>query len=134
MVRAVDGVSFSIDRGSDYGRGGRERMRQECDGPLDHEHGAQAGRTVGGEVLYHRREENGDGEGSEEIIDLLTLQPMGSTMRSIRGGEFAMIFQEPRASLSPVHSIGTQIIEAILLHRPMSKAEDAGMPSRCCAA
>jgi peptide/nickel transport system ATP-binding protein len=47
-------------------------------------------------------------------------------MRAIRGGEFAMIFQEPRASLSPVHSIGTQIIEAIRLHRPISKEEARG--------
>ena len=84
------------------------------------------GRTVGGEVLYHRREADGDGEESEEIIDLLKLPSMGSTMRSIRGGEFAMIFQEPRASLSPVHSIGTQIIEAIRLHRPIGQQEARG--------
>jgi peptide/nickel transport system ATP-binding protein len=48
---------------------------------------------------------------------------MGEEMRAIRGGEFAMIFQEPRASFSPVHTIGSQIVEAILLHEQISKAE-----------
>jgi oligopeptide/dipeptide ABC transporter ATP-binding protein len=48
---------------------------------------------------------------------------MGGEMRSIRGGEFAMIFQEPRASFSPVHTIGTQIIEAIRLHEPLTEAQ-----------
>ena len=44
-------------------------------------------------------------------------------MRAIRGGEIALIFQEPMTSFSPVHTIGDQIVEAIRLHRRMSKQE-----------
>ena len=80
------------------------------------------GRTVGGEVLYHRHKAEGDGEGSEEIIDLLTLPPMGATMRSIRGGEFAMIFQDREPRSARCTASARQIIEAILLHRPISRS------------
>jgi oligopeptide/dipeptide ABC transporter ATP-binding protein len=126
MVRAVDGVNFSIDRGRTMGVVGESGCGKSVTARSIMNMVRKPGRTVGGEVLYHRRETDGDGEESEEIIDLLKLPTMGATMRSIRGGEFAMIFQEPRASLSPVHSIGTQIIEAIRLHRPISQQEARG--------
>jgi peptide/nickel transport system ATP-binding protein len=58
-----------------------------------------------------------------EIIDLAALDPRGSEMRAIRGGEIAMIFQEPMTSLSMMHTIGFQIVEAILLHRHISQQE-----------
>jgi peptide/nickel transport system ATP-binding protein len=44
-------------------------------------------------------------------------------MRSIRGAEIALIFQEPMSSFSPVHSVGNQIIEAILLHQPVNRRQ-----------
>ena len=44
-------------------------------------------------------------------------------MRSIRGAEIALIFQEPMSSFSPVHTIGNQIVEAILLHQPVGRRE-----------
>ena len=44
-------------------------------------------------------------------------------MRSIRGAEIAMIFQEPMTSFSPVHTVGNQIIEAIQLHQPVGGSE-----------
>ncbi len=49
-------------------------------------------------------------------MDLVSLDPHGREIRSIRGREISMIFQEPMTSLSPVHSIGNQIVEAIMLH------------------
>ena len=49
--------------------------------------------------------------------------PNGAEMRAIRGAEIALIFQEPMSSFSPVHSVGNQIIEAILLHQPVSRRE-----------
>lgn len=58
-----------------------------------------------------------------ERVDLARLDPFGRKMRSIRGREIAMIFQEPMASLSPVHTIGDQITETLLLHRTNSKKE-----------
>ncbi|MCY4313463.1 MAG: ABC transporter ATP-binding protein [Gammaproteobacteria bacterium] len=61
--------------------------------------------------------ENGN---SAEIV---SLDPMGRQMRAIRGGRISMIFQEPMVSLSPVHTVGNQISEALLLHRDVSKSE-----------
>jgi peptide/nickel transport system ATP-binding protein len=52
-----------------------------------------------------------------ESIDLAALPPSGGRIRGIRGKEISMVFQEPMTSLSPVHTIGNQIREAILLHR-----------------
>jgi len=74
-----------------------------------------AGRITGGQVLLDRA----DG-GSVDIAAL----PMNSrTLRSIRGGDIAMIHQEPMSFLSPLYTIGNQIVEALLLHRRMGKAE-----------
>lgn len=58
-----------------------------------------------------------------EAIDLAALDPFGKTIREIRGGRIGMIFQEPMSSLSPVHTIGSQIIEAIRLHRNLGRKE-----------
>ena len=69
----------------------------------------------GGRILF-----DPDGEGT---TDLVALDPFGKEIRKIRGGRIGMIFQEPMSSLSPVHTIGNQIIEAILLHRDVSKKE-----------
>jgi len=54
---------------------------------------------------------------------LTTLDPKGPEMRSIRGNEIAMIFQEPMTSLNPVYTIGNQIMEAIVLHQRLSRKE-----------
>ncbi|WP_421723600.1 ABC transporter ATP-binding protein [Bauldia sp.] len=58
-----------------------------------------------------------------EETDLTALDPRGKSIRAIRGGRIGMIFQEPMSSLSPVHTIGGQIIEAIRLHRDVSRKE-----------
>ena len=73
------------------------------------------GRIVGGSIALQRR--NG------EVVDLATLDPRGPLIRAIRGNEIAMIFQEPMTSLSPVHTIGTQIAEAVQLHQRVGKRE-----------
>jgi len=75
----------------------------------------------------------------DEKRDLTKLNAEGKLMQSIRGGAIAMIFQEPMTSFSPVHTIGNQIMEAIMLHRQMRKEEarsitlellnDVGIPS-----
>ncbi|MEM6381375.1 MAG: ABC transporter ATP-binding protein [Pseudomonadota bacterium] len=56
-------------------------------------------------------------------FDLAKMNPRGRAIRDVRGGKIAMIFQEPMSSLSPVHTIGAQIIEAVMLHQRISKAE-----------
>jgi ABC-type dipeptide/oligopeptide/nickel transport system ATPase component len=64
-----------------------------------------------GQILFR-------GEQSGAETDLLTLPP--KQIRSVRGNEIAMIFQEPMTSLNPVYSVGDQIIEAVLLHQRVS--------------
>jgi peptide/nickel transport system ATP-binding protein len=76
------------------------------------------GRIVDGEILFRRRPTNG---APGRMVDLAKLEPNGAEMRAIRGAEIALIFQEPMSSFSPVHTIGNQIIEAILLHQPVSR-------------
>jgi peptide/nickel transport system ATP-binding protein len=78
------------------------------------------GRIVSGEILLHgsRLPTAQDG-----VVDIAKLDPRGPQIRSIRGHDISMIFQEPMSSLSPVHTIGHQIIEAIRLHRRASKVE-----------
>ncbi|HET7768470.1 MAG TPA: ABC transporter ATP-binding protein, partial [Chloroflexota bacterium] len=85
------------------------------------------GRIVSGRMLYRRQAGAQGGAartgGSPEVIDLAKLAPNGAAIRAIRGEEIAMIFQEPMTSFSPVHTVGSQIAEAILLHHPVSKSE-----------
>jgi peptide/nickel transport system ATP-binding protein len=123
VVRAVDGVNFSIRRGQTLGVVGESGCGKSVTARSIMNIVRRPGRTVGGQVLYHRPAPNDSGHLTEQTIDLLKLPSMGEEMRAIRGGEFAMIFQEPRASLSPVHTIGTQIMEAILLHQLIGKKE-----------
>jgi peptide/nickel transport system ATP-binding protein len=64
---------------------------------------------VEGKVVLQRK-------GGGPTVDLVAMDPYGSEMRAIRGAEIAMIFQEPMKAFSPVHTIGNQITEGILLH------------------
>jgi peptide/nickel transport system ATP-binding protein len=73
------------------------------------------GRIVDGEIILTRA------DGSQ--TDLVKLEANGSEMRSIRGGEIGLVFQEPMTSFSPVHSIGAQLIEAVRLHNAVSPKE-----------
>ena len=57
------------------------------------------------------------------MTDLVKLDAQGRQMRNIRGAEIALIPQEPMAAFSPVHTIGNQLIEAIMLHQPVNKTE-----------
>jgi peptide/nickel transport system ATP-binding protein len=69
-----------------------------------------------GEILFNHPE-------SGKILDIAALDADSDQMRSIRGGSISIIFQEPMTSLSPVHTIGDQISEALFLHRDTSRAE-----------
>src|SRR5262249_6796578 len=72
-------------------------------------------RMAGGEIHFH------DSNGGR--TDLAALEPHGRTMRWIRGRDLGMIFQEPMTALSPVHTIGNQMLEAIRLHERVGHAE-----------
>ena len=120
-VRAVDGVSFDLNSSQTIGIVGESGCGKSVTarsilGILD-----RPGRIEDGEILFSRP--NSDGDGPGETVDLVQLDPNGAEMRSIRGGEIAYVFQEPMTSFSPVHTIGNQLIETIMLHRDVSKKD-----------
>src|SRR5687768_14852183 len=107
LVRAVDGVNFTIERGKTLGVVGESGCGKSITARSILGMIRPPGRTVSGEIIYHQRV---DGQGSQtELIDLTKLNPTGPEIRQIRWKSIAMIFQEPMTSLSPVHTIGDQI-------------------------
>lgn len=116
-VRAVDGANFDIHRGETLGVVGESGCGKSVTARSILNIVPKPGKTVGGEILYHRKV-----KGVKQTIDLTKMAPQSSEMRSIRGAEIAMVFQEPMTSLSPVHTIGNQICEAIRLHQGLDQA------------
>ncbi len=72
------------------------------------------GRIVSGDILYHQE---------DKVVNIAKLPPKGPEVRQIRGKEISMIFQEPMTSLSPMYTVGNQIMENIILHTGASKTE-----------
>jgi len=118
-VRAVEGVSFDIGRGRTLGVVGESGCGKSVTSQAIMQIVPPPGKIVAGDIFFHRYND----DGSVEKIDLTKLDPRGPEIRNIRGNEIAKIFQEPMTSLSPVHTIGNQIMEAIILHQQVDKAE-----------
>src|SRR5215510_10192405 len=108
LVRAVDGVSFHLDRGELLGLVGESGCGKSMTALSVMRLIAPPGKIVNGEILF-------DGK------DLLKLSD--SEMRGMRGDDIAMIFQDPMTSLNPVYTVGEQIAEALRLHRKLSRSE-----------
>lgn len=114
-IRAVDGVSFSMRRGKVTALVGESGCGKSVTSYSVLRLIQKPGKIMGGKITFHPIsgkpvEVTGLKEGSEELYDL-------------RGGKISMIFQEPMTALSPVHTVGNQICEAILLHQDLSKSE-----------
>jgi peptide/nickel transport system ATP-binding protein len=105
IVKAVDGVSFSIDKGKTLGIVGESGSGKSV-----------TCLTIMG--LNARKHTITSGEAIFKGKNLIGMKP--SQLREIRGNDIAMIFQDPMTSLNPVHTIGAQLIEAIQLHRDVS--------------
>ena len=113
-VKAVNNISFTLNKGETVGIVGESgsgksvtslsAMRRIPRPP---------GKISGGELIFHKK--NG------EKVDLLKASE--EEMRSYRGNDIAMIFQEPMTSLNPVFTCGDQVLEAIMLHQKLDKNE-----------
>src|SRR5437870_3589582 len=120
-VKAVDGVYLDMNPRATLGVVGESGCGKSVTARSILRIVDRPGRIVEGEIWFRRPAANG-GPGSH-AVDLAKLEPNGLQMRSIRGAEIALIFQEPMSSFSPVHSVGNQIIEAILLHQQGSRRD-----------
>ncbi|HEV2892743.1 MAG TPA: ATP-binding cassette domain-containing protein, partial [Actinomycetota bacterium] len=106
VVKAVDGVNFSLDRGQTLGIVGESGSGKSVTNMAIM--GLARGGRVSGEVLFEGR-------------DLLKMH--GAELREIRGKKIAMIFQDPLSSLHPYYKVGAQIAEMILAHEKVSKKD-----------
>jgi len=114
IVKAVDKVSFTLDKGRTVGVVGESGSGKSVTSlSLMRLIPNPPGQIVGGKLMYHSR--------TRGLVDLADLPE--HEMRRFRGNEIAMIFQEPMTSLNPVFTCGDQVMEALILHQKMSKAQ-----------
>jgi peptide/nickel transport system ATP-binding protein len=121
-VKAVDGVTFDLAPGGTLGIVGESGCGKSVTARSILRIVDRPGRIVSGEIRFQRRAVAGRPE-AERTVDLATLDPDGPDIRAIRGAEIALIFQEPMSSFSPVHTIGDQISEAIVLHQGLDRRQ-----------
>jgi peptide/nickel transport system ATP-binding protein len=117
VIPAVRGVSFRVPHGKTVALvgesgSGKSVCAQAIMGILP-----KIAEISGGEILF---DDSAHGGG---IVDIAREPRNGPVMQKLRGGSISIIFQEPMTSLSPVHTVGSQICEALHLHRSMSPAE-----------
>ncbi|MGL4635343.1 MAG: ABC transporter ATP-binding protein [Beijerinckiaceae bacterium] len=113
LVKAVDGVDFDIPRGKTVCVVGESGSGKSITARAILNQVPRPGQIVAGSIQF---------SGARDV-DIATLDKRGVDIRAIRGREIALISQEPMAALSPVHTIGNQIVEAIQLHLPLTKKE-----------
>ncbi|MBA7692847.1 Oligopeptide transport ATP-binding protein OppD [subsurface metagenome] len=118
ILKAVDGVSFKVRKEKVLGLVGESGCGKSVTAQSILRIVPAPGK-IEGEILLQRN----NGNAKKVPLDLAKLDPRGKEIRSIRGKEISMIFQEPMTSFSPLHTIGNQIIEAILLHQDVNKEE-----------
>ncbi|HMN62818.1 MAG TPA: ABC transporter ATP-binding protein [Anaerolinea sp.] len=116
-VRALDGVNLTLPYGTTLGLVGesgcgKSIMAMSVMRLIQ----SPPGRIVDGRISLHRKH-------THDVVDIAKLDPRGSEMRSIRGGEIAIVFQEPMTSLNPLYTIGDQIAEAVKAHNKVDHKE-----------
>ncbi|MBI3958494.1 MAG: ABC transporter ATP-binding protein [Chloroflexi bacterium] len=122
LVRAVDGVDLEINRGQILGVVGESGCGKSMTAMSIMRIIPPPGEIIEGEILFHGYV-NQDATNLQEVVDLASFQPNDRRVRAIRGNQISMVFQEPMTALSPVRTVGSQITEAITLHRQVNKVE-----------
>ena len=118
LLKAVDGVDLEVPEGKTMGIVGESGCGKSVTSQAIMRIVPQPG-FIEGEMLLRLRKHGHAGS----IVDLAKFEPDSPGIRRIRGGEVAMIFQEPMKAFSPVHTIGNQVTEAILLHNTSDPKE-----------
>ncbi len=113
-LKAVDGVSLKVGEKETLGIIGESGCGKSVTAQSVLRIVPKPGKIVDGKILLKSRE-------NASFLDLARMDPNSNTIRNIRGKEVSMIFQEPMTSLSPVHTIGNQIMEAIFYHDTRDK-------------
>jgi peptide/nickel transport system ATP-binding protein len=123
VVRAVDGADLVVRKRKTLGVVGESGCGKSVTSLSLLRLVPNPGRIESGEITYYKPiSEDANSEMVEEIkID--TLDPSGPEIRSIRGNQISMVFQEPMTAMSPIRTIGKQITEVITLHQKVSKDE-----------
>lgn len=117
VIRGVNGISFDIYRGRTLGLVGESGCGKSVTARSILGLIPPPGKIVSGKIIYHGT------DGSS--VDIARLELKGKQMRDIRGKVISMIFQEPMTCLSPVHTIGNQIMESIRLYEKGIKKKEA---------
>jgi oligopeptide/dipeptide ABC transporter ATP-binding protein len=114
-IRAVDGVSFQMRRGKITALVGESGCGKSVTSYSILRLIQKPGKIIGGKILFHPKK--------GETVNITALGEKSDGLFDLRGGSISMIFQEPMTALSPVHTVGNQICEAILLHQDVSEEE-----------
>jgi peptide/nickel transport system ATP-binding protein len=122
IVRAVEGVDLTVHRGEVLGVVGESGCGKTVTAQSILRIIPAPGRIDSGQILFRPLSAQGSSNG-HGVVDIAKISATGREIRDIRGKDIAMIFQEPMSSFSPVHTIGSQIMEAILLHQPVSEQQ-----------
>ena len=116
IIPIVCGLDFSLEAGKVLALGGESGCGKSVTALSLLRLLSKKLKIVEGEILFC-------GQNGGEIVDITKLDPRGKDIQKIRGGMASMIFQEPMSSFSPLHTIGYQIMEVILLHNEIPKEE-----------
>jgi len=115
LAKAVDGVSFDVYKGETLGIVGESGCGKSITSlSILNLVPQPKGKIYGGEIKLHRE---------HEVVDIAKLKRTGKKMKDIRRKDTAMIFQDPMSSLSPVYTVGSQIMEGVMLSHDVGKGE-----------
>src|SRR3954466_3866344 len=108
LVKAVDGVSYTVDRGQTLGIVGESGSGKSVSSMTVMGLTRASNARISGEILFEGRD---------------LLKATDAELRAVRGNDIAMIFQDPLSSLHPFYKVGKQIAEAVRVHNEVSKAQ-----------